>query len=85
MIIRLLTNNLTNDIIGSYADQAYNRAFSTNATPAFKVERNLFCYCKITSIISRPSVYIQVLGLASPRIAIVSLYTPVRRRVGQLR
>jgi hypothetical protein len=36
MIANLTIGNLTNDIIGDDADQAHNRAFSTNAFPASK-------------------------------------------------
>jgi len=41
MIIHLTIRDLTNDTIGDHADQAHNRAFSTNAFPAFKVTENL--------------------------------------------
>jgi len=33
--------DLTNDVIDDDADQAHNRAFSTNAIPAFEVVGNL--------------------------------------------
>ena len=36
--------DLTNDIIGDGVDQAQNRAFSTNAFPAFKVVESLLDY-----------------------------------------
>jgi len=41
MIVHLTISDLTNDIIGDHADQAHNRAFSTNAIPAFKVAKSL--------------------------------------------
>ncbi len=44
MIVGLTTNDLTNDVIGDDADQAHNRAFSTNAFPAFKVVESLLDY-----------------------------------------
>ncbi len=44
MIVGLATNDLTNDITGDDADQALNRAFSTNGFPAFKVVESLLDY-----------------------------------------
>jgi len=42
MIANLTMSNLTNDIIGDDADQAHNRAFSTNAFPVSKAFENPF-------------------------------------------
>jgi hypothetical protein len=44
MITNLAIGDLTNDIIGDDADQAHNRAFSTNAIPASKAIESLFDY-----------------------------------------
>lgn len=40
MIVHLTMNDLTNDITGDDADQASDRAFSTNEIPASKVAEN---------------------------------------------
>ena len=47
MIVYLATGDLTNDIIGDDADQAHNRAFSTNAIPASKVAESFLNYLSI--------------------------------------
>ena len=46
MIAGLAASDLTNDLIGDDADQAHNRAFSTNAFPALKVMKvcSLYIY-----------------------------------------
>lgn len=41
MIANLAIGDLTNDVIGDDADQAHNRAFSTNVLPALKVMKVL--------------------------------------------
>jgi hypothetical protein len=41
MIANLEIGDLTNDVIGDDADQAHNRAFSTNVLPASKVAESL--------------------------------------------
>ena len=44
MIGNLTIVDLTNDVIDDDADQAFNRAFSTNVCPAFKVVESLLNY-----------------------------------------